>query len=338
MEKEKDDSKKRISNSFFTGVIALVFLIIGYQTALFIQRAAVAHILANKDHPDTVYIYADPDAGTELALELERFTTALDAGRVQRYGDDLDGGHGSGRDSGAGCGPATIGKASATHHKPVRVNSDHSRQVMTVRQKYSPRRYESFRFNPNTASVEELQQLGFSLKQAQSIDNYRNKGGKFRRKEDFAKSFVVADSVYHRLESYIDIPKLDINFADSAAFDALPGIGGYFAAKMVAYRKALHGYSCKEQLMDIKYFDEEKFHGLEDLITVSRPDPYPMWTLPADSLYRHPYIRSAARSIVLYRENNPQSAWHLEGLLKATVISETAYHQLSRCRIASPSL
>lgn len=96
-----------------------------------------------------------------------------------------------------------------------------------------PRTYENFRFNPNVVSVNDLRRLGFSLKQAESIDNYRKKGGRFRRKEDFAKSYVVADSVYRRLEKYIDIPLLDINRADSAEFDALPGIGGYFAAKVV---------------------------------------------------------------------------------------------------------
>lgn len=109
-----------------------------------------------------------------------------------------------------------------------------------------PRTYENFRFNPNVVSVNDLRRLGFSLKQAESIDNYRKKGGRFRRKEDFAKSYVVEDSVYRRLEKYIDIPLLDINRADSAEFDALPGIGGYFAAKMVEYRSRLGGYSCKD--------------------------------------------------------------------------------------------
>ena len=86
-----------------------------------------------------------------------------------------------------------------------------------------PRRnVESFPFDPNTVSVEDLCRLGFSLKQAPSIDNYRRKGGRFRRKSDFAKSYVVSDSIYRRLEPYVDIPLVDLNEADSAAFDALP--------------------------------------------------------------------------------------------------------------------
>ena len=48
-----------------------------------------------------------------------------------------------------------------------------------------------FKFNPNTISLDSLQLLGFTPKQAQSILNYRAKGGVFRKKGDFAKLYVV---------------------------------------------------------------------------------------------------------------------------------------------------
>jgi DNA uptake protein ComE-like DNA-binding protein len=194
---------------------------------------------------------------------------------------------------------------------------------------------ESFRFDPNTVSVDELCRLGFSPKQAQSIVSYREKGGRFRRKSDFAKSFVVSDSVFRRLENFIDIPLVDLNLADSAAFDTLPGIGGWFASRMVEYRKALGGYSYKEQLMDIRNFDQEKFDALSDLITLSEEHmtPYALWTLPVDSLCRHPYIRNyeTAKSIVLYRETTPRSQWTVKGLSDAGIISEECASKLSRC-------
>ena len=136
-----------------------------------------------------------------------------------------------------------------------------------VRQ-YTIRTVESFPFDPNTISLEDLQRLGFSQKQAQSIVNYRNAGGRFHRPSDFAKSFVVADSVFRRLEPFINIPRLDINAADSAAFDQLPGIGPYYAAKMVEYREELQGYTIPEQLLDIWNFGQERLDGLIDLIEV----------------------------------------------------------------------
>ena len=185
-------------------------------------------------------------------------------------------------------------------------------------------------------SVEDLCRLGFSPKQAQSIDNYRKKGGKFRRKEDFAKSYVVADSVYKRLEAYISIPKVDLNRADSLQLVSLPGIGGWFAAKIITHRTALGGFSSKEQLMDIYRFDEEKYRGLEDLVTVN-PEyttPYPLWSLPADSLAEHPYINYAeAKSIVFFREHNSKADCTMENIIKAGILSEEHARKLSLCLI-----
>lgn len=197
---------------------------------------------------------------------------------------------------------------------------------------------ESFRFNPNTVSVEDLMRLGFSEKQAQAIDNYRTKGGRFRRKADFAKSFVVADSVYRRLERFIDIPKVDLNRADSAALDDLPGIGGWYAKRILEYRAELGGYSFPEQLLDIYHFDREKYDGLSDLVYCSPPAPYALWTLPADSLQQHPYIRSrqAARSIVLFRDNTPRDGWTVKALGEAGILPPEDASRLARCAIAPP--
>lgn len=286
--------KYKPSGTFKTGAIALAFLIVGYQVALFVQRAAQKRIVANRDRPDTVYV-------VEKALAEEVL-----------------------RGRGEGDGSVVI-------RKP----SPHSPEADAVYRSVVPRRVESFRFNPNTVSQEELVRLGFSEKQAQSILNYREKGGKYRRKSDFAKSFVVADSVYKRLEPFIDIPKTDINKADSAAFDALPGIGGWTAAKMVEYRSQLHGYSCPEQLMEIWHFDQERYDGLKDLITCSPAPPYPFWSLPADSLRLHPHVRSwqTARAIVFYREHNPPDRWIVEGLLSAGILTEDQAEKLKKCKL-----
>ena len=292
--------KQQPTSSFVAGAIALVFLIIGYEVALFVHKAAVLRIAANRDHPDTVFI-------------IERVPGNLPAGPDVDSSSTRPGGEIS----------------------VVKKNAPHSTAVEAVREKLLPRRVESFRFNPNTVSVEELQRLGFSPKQAQSIENYRLKGGRFRRPGDFAKSFVVADSVYKRLEPFIDIPLLDINKADSVALLALPGIGPYFAGKVVAYRERLGGYSSAEQLMEIYHFDREKFEGLRDLITCSAPEPFALWTLPEARLARHPHIsREEAHAIVLYRGHHRPEECTLEGLWKAGILSEDHAARLSLCLIA----
>lgn len=305
--------KDALKSSFVVGSIALVFLIVGYQVAVFMHSAAVAKIAADRDCPDTVFVAVGDVSGGE------NFTPGTKTGNAKMpnaysYGKGADG-RVIERRSGA---KSAVGKM--------------------VRENVPRRKVESFMFNPNTASVEELQRLGFSLKQAQAIENYRNKGGRFRRKSDFAKSFVVSDSVFRRLEPYIDIPKLDINLADSAAFDTLPGIGGWFARQMIEYRERLGGYSYPEQLMEIRNFDKEKFDKLSDLIFISPQTavPYPLWTLPEDELKRHPYIGSSAHGIVLFRNSQPKEKWSIMELERNRVLPPENAGRLERCLVANP--
>ncbi len=291
--------KSGLSESFVVGVIAVVFLMIGYQTAMFIYNASVMKIAANRDVPDTVYVY-------------EHF----------RGQEDVPGG------------------GEPRPHASVKRNAVHSSRAEAVRRKLPRTNVESFPFDPNTVSVDDLCRLGFTPKQAQSIDNYRRKGGRYRRPEDFAKSFVVSDSVYRRLEPYISIPKIDLNLADSADFDSLPGIGGWFAKKMVEHRDALKGYSYKEQLMDIYRFDKEKYDGLSDLITVDSTNvtPYPLWDWPADSLKKHPYVGNyeTARAVILFRDNSPEDSWTVAALAEAGILSPENAEKMSGCSIAEP--
>ena len=128
---------------------------------------------------------------------------------------------------------------------------------------------------------------------------------------------------------------VDINAADSAEFDGLPGIGPYFAAKMVEYRERLGGYSFPEQLMDIYNFGEERYEALKDLVCCTEPEAFGLWTLPAEELRRHPYIRNwqTANAIVLYRENNPPDSLSVRGLASAGILSPEDAGKLARCRI-----
>lgn len=231
--------QKNSSAVFKVGAIALTFMILGFQVALFVHRAAVLRIEANRDAPDTVYVYVE--------RQVEKVAVQGVAPAAVSEGDTV---------------AAVTDSMVAVEHR----DAVHSEIVKEIRRER--RKVENFRFNPNTAGLADLQRLGFSEKQAQVIVNYRLKGGRFRRKSDFAKSFVVADSVYERLEPYIDIPLLDINSADSAAFDGLPGIGPYFASQMVNYRSKIGAYTSVEQLMDIPRFDEERLEGIRDLIEV----------------------------------------------------------------------
>jgi DNA uptake protein ComE-like DNA-binding protein len=299
-----------MKSSFKTGAIALAFLVLGFELAMFVRKTAEDRIVANRDRPDTVFLEAPPlkyPAAPGLPTSPHSGSVPSSAGRSEEHLERLS-------------------RLAMGTHSP---------EARAIYERAPGRRVESFRFNPNTVSLEELCRLGFSEKQAQSILNYREKGGRFRRKADFAKSYVVADSVFERLEPFIMIPKTDINKADSADFDELPGIGGWFAHRMVEYREQLRGYSCPEQLMEIYRFDQEKFDGLKDLISCSPADPYPFWTGSLDDIRNHPHIRNwqTARDIAFYRDHNSTENLTVDGLLKAGILSEEQARRLARCRL-----
>ena len=109
------------------------FLITGYQTAVFVFRSAVARITANRDVPDTVYVY----------------------GNITRDENQ---------------------KLHESQRVVARKNAIHSSKAESVRENQPRKNVESFVFNPNTVSEEDLCRLGFTPKQARSIVNYRDKG------------------------------------------------------------------------------------------------------------------------------------------------------------------
>ena len=330
----RNEASTRTSTSSATfkyGAICFAFLIVGYQVCLFVHRAAVLRIESLQDHPDTVYIVSAPGAPQSSLSSgpiLPPASLPQTASAVQSEAS-------SGRIPLPTSVPRSTatGSPSASSSVPdnVRVNSIHSAAVRQVRRAHRP--VENFAFNPNTVSLEDLQRLGFSQRQAQSIVNYREKGGRFARAEDFGKSYVVSDSVFRRLRPFIRIPKLDINSADSAAFDDLPGIGPYYASQIVKYRTQLGGYASTEQLMDLYRFDEEKFAKIEDLIECKTPNYFDLWNVDEDALSSHPVIRkrSTARAILRYKENTSRDEWSIDDLYTVGVIDSLQRLRLIRC-------
>lgn len=80
-------------------------------------------------------------------------------------------------------------------------------------------------FDPNTLSQEEWVAIGLDAKIAARILNYRNKGGKFRKKEDVQKIYGFPPALYERLAPYIAIaaapkkeyPKREKKYAEKYA-------------------------------------------------------------------------------------------------------------------------
>ncbi len=82
---------------------------------------------------------------------------------------------------------------------------------------------------------------------------------------------------------------LDLNLADSAMLCRVPGIGPYFARKIVEYRRRLGGYTSVEQLLQIDNFPADAIAWLEisDTTQIRR---LKVNHLSTRQLMKHPYM------------------------------------------------
>jgi len=77
-------------------------------------------------------------------------------------------------------------------------------------------------FNPNTADSAKLVSLGLRPYVARNIQKYRQKGGVFRKIEDFARIYGVDPATYARLKPFIRLSSE--NSASAGGFSSLPGL------------------------------------------------------------------------------------------------------------------
>ena len=193
-------------------------------------------------------------------------------------------------------------------------------------------------FDPNTASEQQLQSLGLSQRHVRNIMKYRSRGGRFRKKEDFARLYGLTLKQYRQLEPYIaiqpevmaaDVIKgsrnnknisqkdsslftlhsslkklrhgetVDINTADTALLKRIPGIGSYYAMRIVELRQRRQMFSSPQELLAIRNFPESALAYM----TASQNFPeifVNLWS--QKQLAAHPLLNYAqAREIITLR-------------------------------------
>lgn len=117
--------------------------------------------------------------------------------------------------------------------------------------------------------------------------------------------------------------RVELNSADSAALDALPGIGPYYARQIIRYRNRLGYFADISQLMDIRGIDSALLDKLRDRIYI---DPASIrkidfYTMSADSLAAHPYIGPyAAKGIDRLRKSIPRSSFTIKTITESKIL------------------
>jgi DNA uptake protein ComE-like DNA-binding protein len=205
------------------------------------------------------------------------------------------------------------------------------------------KKFKNFNFDPNIASITQLEELGLPKFIAERIEKYRSKGGKFRRKEDFAKIYGILPETYERLEPFITLPsteneanntpqteltssnetpivspivtlpkpsfkqpvKFDLNTGDTTDFKKITGIGSGFAKRIIKYRDILGGFVNVEQVRETYGLPPETVDELLKYGFVkSGVKKLKINQLPVEN-FKHPYLKYyQAKAIIAYREQH----------------------------------
>jgi competence ComEA-like helix-hairpin-helix protein len=218
--------------------------------------------------------------------------------------------------------------------------------------RFYEKKLKPFIFDPNTLPKEGWISMGFSEKQAQTLDNYRKSGARFYKKEDLKRVFFITDSYYIQLEPYVlieekeckrvvdsvnigesishSITLLELNTADTADLVKLRKIGSVFSRRIVKYRNLLGGFYKKEQLLEVYGLNNEVYNKISsyvfvDTVEITRIN---INTATINELNKHPYLDYyKSKAIVKYREV-VGSFSSVKDLLMVSIIDENTFEKV----------
>ena len=202
-------------------------------------------------------------------------------------------------------------------------------------------------FNPNTSGYNDLISLGFSVKQANTILKYLERGGQFRYKEDFKKIRCISQFDFSRIEPYLLLPEkpatvgdslenntmvlsLELNSADISDLLEIKGIGPYLARNILKYKQMLGGYYSVSQLLEVYGIDTGRYQEIKDYFTVNEDSVKKRNINAMDfySLKRHPYI-SKMQAFEISNHIKYQSKFHsLEELKQLKSVKNSDYEKI----------
>lgn len=198
-----------------------------------------------------------------------------------------------------------------------------------------------FRFDPNTIDEEGFYRLGLRPKLVQTIVHYRNKGGRFRRKEDLEKIWGLRPQEYQQLEPYVNITQskqndvgviVELNTADTSALIALSGIGSKLAFLIIQYREKLGGYVSVNQLREVYGMSDENFRRIKPQVTVNAHHIRAL-NLNAATFYElnaHPYLHGEmATAIADFRRSQHYKLQHIRQIREIGLINEEIFRKIA---------
>lgn len=214
-----------------------------------------------------------------------------------------------------------------------------------------------FNFDPNLIDADDWQRLGLSAKQAGVMARYKEKGGRYFKKEDLQKMYVISPEMYERLIPYISIGlgkdrqrqqlnpeytakhypaqqksvSIPLNTADTLQLMEVRGIGPAFARRICNYRQRLGGFYKKEQLLEIYGLDSLKYAEIKDQLSL---DDLVLTTINLntalfDDLKNHPYLKYKQINAIIQFRKQHGNYGNIADLRKVAILSAETIEKLA---------
>jgi competence protein ComEA len=243
---------------------------------------------------------------------------------------------------------------------PVLVSPDNTNTTaqeisLPVSETHDSIRY--FEFDPNTASLDSLIILGLSRATARTLINYREHGGRFRKKEDLLKIYGLDEKDFLLLEPYIKIEswqiinskpepearftsepvvhnaigRFELNGADSSVLVGVYGIGPVYAKRILKFRDLLGGFYSMQQLREVYGLSDEQYEELtrKSFTDSSRIQAINLNSAGWEELEKHPYLNSYQANALLAYRSRIGNFRSLEEITANNLLPEEVYSKIS---------
>jgi DNA uptake protein ComE-like DNA-binding protein len=209
-----------------------------------------------------------------------------------------------------------------------------------------------FTFDPNILSKEGWQKLGLNERTIKTLINYRNKGGKFYKKEDLQKIWGLPDGFYDFVKDYISIRtsssleknysgalnskterkvwNIELNSADTIALVELPGIGSKLAQRIINFRDRLGGFYSIDQVGETYGLADSIFKKIKPYLHINGGvKKININTATRDELKLHPYIKWNLANILVEYRNQHGHYKSIEELKNISSIDERLFLKIA---------
>jgi len=216
-----------------------------------------------------------------------------------------------------------------------------------------------FPFDPNAVSADDFKRLGLRDRTIQILMNYRNKGGRFRKPDDFKKIYGLKPAEFARLRPFIQIQEIEkqadnkagnhfypdykldrpkyqskiikINSADTTAYKSLYGIGSKLAARIVNFREKLGGFYRIEQVGETYGVPDSVFQKIKGQLKVE-PNQIRKININLagyEALNNHPYISGKLAYQILKWRKEKGNFTSIEEIKEPIALTTDSYEKVS---------